>query len=89
MRLIDLLLHWWKVAPIAPKVLPAEAKCCHCGEPAKETWWPGFCSLAGEPKQWMPVCTPCDIILNETNVRFLFGSSKDHLLASYRRRRLP
>lgn len=64
--------------------LAAGTKCCHCGQPATEQWWPSVCALRGEKLDWMPVCAACDYTMNEHTVRFLFGNTKDHRLAEYR-----
>lgn len=56
---------------------------CRCGAPATEQWYPSVCALADAPKEWVPLCTECDIRLNEMTVRALYGSERDDVLAAY------
>ncbi len=60
---------------------------CRCGAPATEQWYPSVCALADAPKEWVPLCTECDIRLNEMTVRALYGSERDDVLAIYRAER--
>lgn len=62
----------------------ARVPCAKCGKPARSQW--SACSL---DNFWIPVCKPCDIELNETAVRFIYGRRKNRELENYRARSLP
>lgn len=60
-------------------------KCAHCGEKATERWDLKPCAIG----RWrrFDLCTPCDIDLNETVLRFVMAPDADKLLAAYRERK--
>ena len=48
-------------------------------------WERRFCAVSkSERRRVVYVCTPCDIEINETMVRFFFGRKKERELAAYR-----
>lgn len=51
---------------------------------------PAVCALreADVMLGWLPVCTECDLVLNEHTVRFFYGAKYDPELLAYRQRRL-
>lgn len=65
--------------------------CTRCGKtPSSEQWLSGVCADIRTPGRWFPLCTECDIDLNEMMLRFFFGDSRDDdlkLYAAYKRAR--
>ena len=57
--------------------------CAHCGLPSSEQWMQGVCADFKTTGQFSPVCTECDILLNEHHLRFFFGQERDDDLAIY------
>lgn len=66
----------------APEI--QEGAKCRCGAQASEQWYPSVCALEGKPKEWIALCTECDVRLNEITVRHLYGESREADLAEYR-----
>ncbi len=65
--------------------MPSPKRCAHCGERATETWRLRPCAIG----RWrtFPMCTACDIELNEIALRFVRHPDADKLLAEYRERK--
>ena len=60
-------------------------KCIRCGASASDSW-----SACAVGNKWMPVCTACDVRLNEIALRFMLGRERAApYLVAYRRAALP
>lgn len=53
--------------------------CFRCGDPGAHQW-----QICADGNQYRAVCTPCDIALNETVLRFMGFRDADVLMAKYR-----
>ena len=56
-------------------------KCFRCGRQATQQW-----QICADGNQYRPLCTECDIELNEMVLRFMGFDNVDELMQEYRRR---
>lgn len=59
-------------------------ECASCGEKSTSQW--SACALDGK---FFPLCTRCDVELNEVAVRYVFGERWDIELKAYREKKIP
>lgn len=53
--------------------------CARCGAPSRYQW-----QICADNRVFRGVCIECDVALNETAMRFMFGDTREADLAAYR-----
>lgn len=53
--------------------------CARCGEPSRFQW-----QICADGNQFRGICEECDVALNETVMRFMWGASRDADIDAYR-----
>lgn len=56
--------------------------CFRCGRPASFQW-----SICADDNLYRPVCTPCDITLNDLTLTFMGDPDREAKMAAYRKAR--
>lgn len=55
--------------------------CARCGEPSRFQW-----QICADDRQYRGICEACDVALNETVMRFVWGNAREADLDAYRAR---
>jgi len=53
--------------------------CCRCPNPATTQW-----QICADDRIFRPLCTPCDVELNEMVMRWVWGDAREADLQRYR-----
>lgn len=54
-------------------------KCVRCGNPARFQW-----NICADGNVYRPICSECDVELNEIVMRWVFGKTREESIKNYK-----